>query len=63
MAIEIELKGKLEGVICDETFAGVLNALNLSIAKGNAFTALDDMKGGHVMINIPQILTIKELDD
>lgn len=63
MAIQIKMKDSPEVEICDETFAGAMNAFNLALAKGNTFTSLDDMDGGHVMLNIPQILTVKELED
>lgn len=63
MPIAVQLKDSLQIEEIDETFAGAMNAFNLSIAKGNTFVAMSDMQGGHVMLNIPQILTVKELDD
>lgn len=63
MPVEIKFQDSLDVEICDETFAGVMQAFNLSIAKGNSFISLEDMEGGHVMINIPNILTVKELSE
>ena len=63
MAVSIELKGKLEPVVVDEEFAGFVQQLNMSMAKGNVITAFDGMNGEHVAINIPQILTINDYTD
>lgn len=63
MAIAVQMKDSLTVEVLDEDYAATMNALNIAIAKGNTFTSLNDMEGGHVMVNIPQILTIKEIHD
>lgn len=63
MAIAVQMKDSLTVEVLDETYTGAMNAFNMAIAKGNTFLSLDDNEGGHVMLNIPQILTVKELDD
>jgi hypothetical protein len=60
MAVSVEMKGKLEPVVVDEEFSGFIQALNMSMAKGNVLTSFDGLNGDHVAINIPQILTIEE---
>lgn len=62
MPVAITMKDVLEPVICDEDFAQTIQALNMAAAKSSAFMVLDDMEGGHVGINIPNINLITEIE-
>lgn len=63
MPIAVHLKDLLEPVVADEDFAGAINALNMSAAKGLNFMVMDDMNGGHVAFSIPNINLITEVED
>jgi hypothetical protein len=61
--VAVHLKDLLEPVVADEDFAGAINALNMSAAKGLQFMVMDDMDGGHIALAIPNINLITEVDD
>jgi hypothetical protein len=58
----ITLKDALVTQTVDEDFAGMAMQLNLASASGKAFVVMDDVNGGHVLINMSQILKIEEED-
>lgn len=47
----------------DEDFTTALNALNNAGVQGKNFLVMDASDGGHVMLNISNILILKELDE
>lgn len=63
MPVAVTMKDMMVTEVVDEDFAGALSALNQAGAKNLHFIVMEDMDGGHVMINIENILMLKELDD
>jgi hypothetical protein len=63
MPCAVTMKDVLIIETVDEDFSDVMQALNASITRGIGFMALDDMQGTKVMFNIPNIMTIKEIED
>lgn len=63
MPLVVTMKDVLVQEQVDEDFVQAMNQLNMASAKGMSFMTMDDMDGGHVMFNITNILTIKELQD
>lgn len=63
MPCVVTMKDMLVQETVDEDFVQAMNQLNMASAKGMSFMTMDDMDGGHVMFNIGNILTIKELHD
>lgn len=63
MPVAIKMSGALEDVIADEDFVGAVNAMNLSASKGMNFLIVDLPDGRHTALNLPNILSIEELED
>lgn len=61
--VSLVMRGSLDPVALDEDFQGCLEGLNKTTAKNNNFAVMDKPDGGKIMIYIPNILTIDELDD
>lgn len=61
MSVMIYTKGLLEPVEVDEEFAGAIQAMNISMAKGNSFVVMDAPDGGHEAFYIPNINRVKEI--
>lgn len=63
MSVAVYLRDSLTGPVeVDEEFATAINALNISMAKGNIFAIMDMPDGTHEAFNITNILRIKEID-
>jgi hypothetical protein len=62
MACIITMKDALVTQAVDEDFAGMSMQLNMAAAQGKTFVIMDDLDGGHVLINMNQILKIQEED-
>lgn len=63
MSIVVTMKDVLTTRELDEDYMQAMNQLNMASAQGKAFMSMDDMNGGHVMLNIPNILMIEEVAD
>lgn len=60
--MSIVMKNSLEPIIVDEEFHGALRQLNEAAATGKNFAVMDKPDGLHVMIYIPNIDSIDELE-
>lgn len=58
----IVMKNSLEPVIVDEEFHSALKQLNQAGAEGKTFVVMDKPDGLHVMIQIPNIDSIDEME-
>ena len=63
MSCIITMKGGVDSNQVDEDFVTMTNTLNVASASGKTFAILEDMDGGHIMVNMDQILFAKELED
>jgi hypothetical protein len=63
MAIVVTMKDVLTQRELDEDYVQAMNQLNMASAQGKAFMSMDDMNGGHVMFNIPNILIVEEVTE
>lgn len=64
MSALVYLKDSMRAPVeVDEDFPQAINAMNLSMAKGNIFTVMEMPDGTHEAFNIPNILSIKEVKD
>lgn len=61
--VAVEVKGKLEPVIADEDFNVVMTVLNNSSQQGKNFAMMDKPDGTKMLVNIPNITTIDEIED
>jgi hypothetical protein len=61
MAIVVTMKDVLTQRELDEDYTQAMNQLNMASAQGKTFMSMDDMNGGHVMVNVPNILIIEEV--
>lgn len=63
MPIEIVMKGALEPIVLEESFADALNSLQMSAAQGREFIVGTMPSGQAVGISMRNILSFGELDD
>lgn len=63
MPVQVILKGSFDPVVLSEDFAGTAVSLQMAAAQGRMFLAGEDMDGRTVMLSMPNILTITELDE
>lgn len=63
MPCVIYMRDMLEPVKVDESFLGLVTALQTSSTQGLAFIVMDDMIGGHVGIKIANINIFEEAED
>ena len=64
MPTAVTMRGMLEPIVLQDGFMETVNALNISVAKGNHFVIGErDDNGEPIAIALPNILTITGVDD
>lgn len=63
MPVLVTMRGLLEGVVLEDSFADTAQALNIAAAQGREFAATKTKDGDHILLNVNNILTIVELAD
>lgn len=63
MPVQVVLKGSFEPVVLSEDFAGTAASLHMAAAQGRMFVAGENMDGQTVLLSMPNILSITELED
>lgn len=64
MPTSVTMKGMLEPIVLHDGFLETVQALNISIAKGNHFVVGErDDNGEPIALALPNILTITAVDD
>ena len=62
MPLAVTMKGSLMTQVVDEELTAAEATLNKAGASSKNFIVMDDTEGGHVLININNILTVKEME-
>jgi hypothetical protein len=63
MSVIIQMKDSLMQDEIDMDFVSTLEALNFAVASGKHFCALHYIHGKRLMVNIEQILILRENED
>jgi hypothetical protein len=62
MSVIVTMKGALESVELDEGFQETMNTLNMTAIQGKTFVASRTKQGEYILLNIENILTVREND-